>query len=72
MIAFTLLGSVHHLFFTSGLAPLDEAHVRQIADALVNGLAMPGAARPGTEPRRPAAAASTTHHLPGGAGMPAQ
>lgn len=51
MIAFTLLGSVHHLFFTSGLAPLDEAHVRQIADALVNGLAMPGAARPGTEPR---------------------
>jgi AcrR family transcriptional regulator len=46
MIAFTLLGSVHHLFFTHGLAPLDEARVHQIADALLTGLAMPSAHGP--------------------------
>jgi AcrR family transcriptional regulator len=51
MIAFTLLGSVHHLFFTSGLAPLNEAQVREIAGALVSGLAMPKTTRSSTKPR---------------------
>ena len=49
MIAFTVLGSVHHLFFTSGLAPLDEAQVHRIADSLLTGL---GEAGPGGQVAR--------------------
>jgi AcrR family transcriptional regulator len=48
MIAFTLLGSVHHLFFTSGLAPLAEAQVHQITSALLSGLVAPPATTPGS------------------------
>jgi hypothetical protein len=35
MLAFTLLGSGHHLFFTQAGDPLDRARVRRIAAALL-------------------------------------
>ena len=43
MLAFTLLASVHHLFFTEGEQALDPRRVRHIVASLVTGLATQGA-----------------------------
>lgn len=45
MLAFTLLGSSHHLFFTQAMEPIDPQRVRRIAASLVPGQ---------TGPRKPA------------------
>ena len=37
MLAFTLFGSVHHLFFTQGPDTFDPARVRDIVEAIVGG-----------------------------------
>jgi AcrR family transcriptional regulator len=37
MLAFTLLGSSHHLFFTQAMEPIDPQRVRRIAASLVPG-----------------------------------
>lgn len=44
MLAFTLLASAHHLFFTEGTRALDRRRVRRIVAALVAGLAPPNPA----------------------------
>jgi AcrR family transcriptional regulator len=42
MMAFTLLGAVHHVFFTSGLKPLEPEQVRRVVASIVGGLALQG------------------------------
>ncbi|HTW07316.1 MAG TPA: TetR/AcrR family transcriptional regulator [Acidimicrobiales bacterium] len=42
MMAFTLLGVVHHVFFTSGLRPLEPVQVRRVVASIVGGLALQG------------------------------
>jgi AcrR family transcriptional regulator len=50
MLAFTLLASAHHLFFTEGGQALDRRRVRRIVTTLVAGLAPPTSA-PDTDGR---------------------
>ena len=46
MMAFTLLGAVHHVFFTSGLNPLEPEQVRRVVGSIVGGLALQGGGGP--------------------------
>jgi AcrR family transcriptional regulator len=40
MMAFTLLGAVHHAFFTTGLKPLRRNRVQRIVGSIVGGLSL--------------------------------
>jgi AcrR family transcriptional regulator len=64
MLAFTVVGATHHLFFTSGLEPIDPKAVRRIVAGLLTGQAGPETPRGANSTRKPATRRRGGSHAP--------